>query len=93
MDQEAQIDYIFEPSQATLVETLIPHVLKIRFYKAQLASSATEHGARMTTMSKATENAEELLKDLRLTYNRTRQAVITQEISEIVAGAGALAAQ
>ena len=91
--QKGQIDYIHEPSNAALIETLVPHALQIQFYKAQLESNAAEHGARMTTMSKATENAEGLLKDLRLTYNRTRQAVVTQEISEIVAGTGALAAQ
>jgi F-type H+-transporting ATPase subunit gamma len=91
-NQEAQSDYIYEPSKAALMEALVPSVLQIQFYKAQLESSASEHGARMTTMSKATDNAEELLKALKLTYNRTRQAVITREISEIVAGADSLAA-
>ncbi len=90
-NQEAQNDYIYEPSKAALMEALVPSVLQIQFYKAQLESNASEHGARMTTMSKATDNAEELLKTLKLTYNRTRQAAITREISEIVAGAGALA--
>ncbi len=89
--QEAPIDYIYEPSKAALIEALVPRALQIQFYKALLESNASEHGARMTTMSKATDNAEELLKILRLTYNRTRQAVITQEISEIVAAADALA--
>ena len=89
--QEVQIDYIYEPSKAALMEALVPRALQIQFYKALLESNASEHGARMTTMSKATDNAEELLKVLRLTYNRTRQAVITREISEIVAGADALA--
>ena len=89
--QEAPIDYIYEPSKAALMEALVPRALQIQFYKALLESNAAEHGARMTTMSKATDNAEELLKILRLTYNRTRQAVITQEISEIVAAADALA--
>ncbi|MEM9416952.1 MAG: ATP synthase F1 subunit gamma [Bacteroidota bacterium] len=89
--QQALIDYIYEPSKAKLMEALVPHVLQIQFYKALLESNTSEHGARLTTMSKATDNAEELLKNLRLTYNRTRQAVITREISEIVAGADALA--
>jgi F-type H+-transporting ATPase subunit gamma len=89
--REAHTDYIYEPSKAALMEALVPSVLQIQFYKAQLESNASEHGARMTTMSKATDNAEELLKRLQLTYNRTRQAVITREISEIVAGAEALA--
>ncbi len=90
-NQAAQIDYIYEPSKAAYVEALVPHVLQIQFYKALLASNASEHGARMTTMSKATDNAGELLKLMHLTYNRTRQAAITREISEIVAGAGSLA--
>jgi F-type H+-transporting ATPase subunit gamma len=90
-NQEAQGHYIYEPSKARFLEALVPRVLQIQFYKALLTSSVSEHGARMTTMSKATDNAEALLKMMRLTYNRTRQAAITQEISEIVAGAGALA--
>jgi F-type H+-transporting ATPase subunit gamma len=93
-DQTAQaasnIDYIFEPSKEYIVEELIPTSLKIQFYKALLESNAAEHGARMTAMDKATDNAGELLKSLRLTYNRTRQAAITKEILEIVAGAEAL---
>ena len=80
-------DYIYQPSQKTLVEHLIPTSLKIQLYKALLESFASEHGARMTAMDKATENAGELLKDLKLTYNQTRQAAITNEILEIVAGA------
>ena len=83
-------DYIYQPSQKTLVEHLIPTSLKIQLYKALLESFASEHGARMTAMDKATENAGELLKDLKLTYNQTRQAAITNEILEIVAGAEAL---
>ena len=90
-EPEAAVAYIYEPSKAVLIETLVPHALQIQFYKALLESNASEHGARLTTMSKATDNAEGLLKNLRLTYNRTRQAVITREISEIVAGADALA--
>ncbi len=82
--------YIYEPSQAELVETLIPLSLSIQLYKALLESNVSEHGARMTTMSKATDNAEALLKTLRITYNKTRQASITNEILEIAAGAEAL---
>ncbi|GHE54134.1 MULTISPECIES: ATP synthase F1 subunit gamma [Roseivirga] len=87
------IDYIYEPSKDFIVEELIPKSLKIQFYKAVLESNASEHGARMTAMGKATDNAAELLKELKLTYNRTRQAAITKEILEIVGGAEALAAQ
>lgn len=82
--------YIFEPSQEEIVTELIPKSLKIQFYKAVLDSNASEHGARMTAMDKATDNAKELLKDLKLVYNRTRQAAITKEILEIVGGAEAL---
>ncbi len=84
------IDYIYEPSREEIVKELIPKSMKIQFYKALLDSNASEHGARMTAMDKATENAGELLKDLKLVYNRTRQAAITTEILEIVAGAEAL---
>ena len=86
------VDYLFEPSKDEIVKTLIPQSLKIQLYKAVLESNASEHGARMTAMDKATENAGELLKELKLTYNRTRQAAITTEILEIVGGAEALAA-
>ena len=85
-------DYIYEPSKDFIVEELIPKSLKIQFYKSVLESNASEHGARMTAMGKATDNAGELLKELKLTYNRTRQAAITKEILEIVGGAEALAA-
>ena len=85
-------DYIFEPSKDEIMRTLIPQSLKIQLYKAVLESNASEHGARMTAMDKATENAGELLKSLKLTYNRTRKAAITTEILEIVGGAEALAA-
>lgn len=84
------VDYIMEPSREYIMQELVPTSLKIQFYKAVLESNASEHGARMTAMDKATENAGELLKDLRLMYNRTRQAAITNEILEIVAGAEAL---
>jgi F-type H+-transporting ATPase subunit gamma len=83
-------DYILEPSREYIIEELVPTSLKIQFFKAVLESNASEHGARMTAMDKATENAGELLKDLRLMYNRSRQAAITNEILEIVAGANAL---
>lgn len=86
------IDYIFEPSKEYIIEELIPTSIKIQFYKALLESNASEHGARMTAMDKATDNAGELLKELKLMYNRTRQAAITKEILEIVGGAEALAA-
>lgn len=85
-------DYILEPSQEEIVSELIPKSLKIQFYKALLDSLASEHGARMTAMDKATDNAGELLKKLRLSYNQARQAAITNEILEIVSGANALAA-
>lgn len=86
-----QQDYIVEPSRSYIIEELVPNSLKIQFYKAILDSNASEHGARMTAMDKATENANDLLKQLKLVYNRTRQAAITNEILEIVAGAEALA--
>lgn len=90
-DSSSTAEYIYEPSQEFIFNELVPKSLKIQFYKAVLESNASEHGARMTAMDKATENADELLKDLRLTYNRTRQAAITKEILEIVGGAEALA--
>lgn len=88
---DTQLDYIFEPDKLEIVLELIPKSLKISFYKSLLESNAAEHGARMTAMDKATENAQELIKELQLTYNRTRQAAITKEILEIVGGAEALA--
>ena len=87
----AETDYLLEPSRTYIIEELVPISLRIQFYKAVLESNASEHGARMTAMDKATENAGELLKELKLMYNRTRQAAITNEILEIVAGANALA--
>ncbi len=83
-------EYIFEPSKEAIVQDMIPKSLKIQFYKAILDSHAAEHGARMTAMHKATDNAGDLLKELRLSYNKARQAAITGEILEIVAGAEAL---
>lgn len=87
-----QVNYIYQPGQEEIITDLIPRSLKVQLYKAVLDSNAAENGARMTAMDKATENAGELLKQLRLTYNRTRQAAITKEILEIVGGAEALKA-
>ena len=87
---KADTDYIFEPDQAEIIDGIVPKSLHVQLFKALLDSNAAENGARMTAMDKATENAGELLKDLKLTYNRTRQAAITKEILEIVAGAEAL---
>ena len=83
-------DYIFEPSQESIVNTLIPKSLKMQLFKAVRDSFASEHGARMTAMHKATDNASELRDELKLTYNKARQASITNEILEIVGGAEAL---
>lgn len=85
-----QSDYIFEPSKVTILEDLIPRSLKTQVFRAILDSLASEHGARMVAMDKATENAGELLKALKLAYNQARQAAITREISEIVGGVAAL---
>jgi F-type H+-transporting ATPase subunit gamma len=84
-------DYIYEPGQEFIFQEIVPKSLNIQFYKSLLESNAAENGARMTAMDKATDNAGELLKELKLTYNRTRQAAITKEILEIVGGAEALA--
>lgn len=83
-------DYIFEPSKEYIVKELIPRSLRLQIYKAVLDSNASEHGARMTAMHKATDNATELLKELSLQFNKARQASITNEILEIVGGAEAL---
>ena len=83
-------DYIFEPTKPEIVLELIPKSLKTQLYKAIRDSFASEHGARMTAMHKATDNATELRDDLLLTYNKARQAAITNEILEIVGGAEAL---
>jgi len=85
-----QVDYIFEPNKEEIVQELVPKSLKIQFFKALLDSFASEHGARMTAMHMATDNATELLKELKLSYNKARQASITNEILEIVSGAEAL---
>lgn len=89
----AKTDYIYEPSKEAIFRELIPKSLKVQFYKALLDSNASENGARMMAMDKATENAKELIKELKLVYNRTRQAAITKEILEIVGGAEALSKQ
>ena len=83
-------DYIYEPSKAEIVEDLIPKTLKTQLYKALLDSHASEHGARMIAMNKATDNASELKRSLTISYNKARQAAITNEILEIVGGAEAL---
>lgn len=87
---KVEVDYIYQPNREDIINGLIPKSLKIQLFKAVLDSNASENGARMTAMDKATENAGELLKELKLTYNRSRQAAITKEILEIVGGAEAL---
>jgi F-type H+-transporting ATPase subunit gamma len=89
-DTNVNLDYIFEPSKEEIVETLIPKSLKTQLFKGIRDSFASEHGARMTAMHKATDNATELRDQLKLTYNKARQAAITNEILEIVGGAEAL---
>ncbi len=86
----SKVDYAFEPSEEEIIQELLPKSIKMQLYKAVLESNASEHGARMTSMDKATENAGELIKALKLEYNRSRQAAITKEILEIVGGAEAL---
>jgi F-type H+-transporting ATPase subunit gamma len=88
--KKSEVNYIFEPTEEEILAELIPKSLKIQLYRSVLESNASEQGARMTAMEKATENAQDLLKELKLVYNRTRQAAITKEILEIVGGAEAL---
>ena len=83
-------DFIFEPQKEILVAELMPKILNTQLFKAVLDANASEHGARMTAMDKASENANELLKSLKISYNRARQAAITTELTEIVSGAAAL---
>ena len=83
-------DFIFEPNQEVLITELMPKILNTQLYKAVLDANASEHGARMTAMDKASDNANELLKSLKISYNRARQAAITTELTEIVSGAAAL---
>jgi F-type H+-transporting ATPase subunit gamma len=87
---KTKADFIFEPNQAVLIEELMPKILNTQLYKAVLDANASEHGARMTAMDKASDNANELLKSLKISYNRARQAAITTELTEIVSGAAAL---
>ena len=89
-NQQESVDYIFEPSQVEIISELIPKSLKTQLFKSIRDSYASEHGARMTAMHKATDNATELRDQLKLTYNKARQAAITNEILEIVGGAEAL---
>jgi F-type H+-transporting ATPase subunit gamma len=89
-DGAKKADFIFEPAKEELIAELMPKILNTQLYKAVLDAHASEHGARMTAMDKATENANELLKNLRISYNRARQAAITTELTEIVSGAAAL---
>ncbi len=88
--EQSKVDYILEPAQEEIVNELIPKSIKIQLYKAVLDSHASEHGARMTAMDKATDNAGELIRSLKLAYNQARQAAITTELTEIVSGASAL---
>ncbi len=83
-------EFIYQPSKAALIDELVPRILKTQFFKCLADTNASEHGARMTAMDKATDNANDLLKQLRITYNRARQAAITTELTEIVSGAAAL---
>jgi F-type H+-transporting ATPase subunit gamma len=87
---QKQQDFIFEPEKDILIAELMPKILNTQLYKAVLDANASEHGARMTAMDKATDNANELLKILKISYNRARQAAITTELTEIVSGAAAL---
>jgi len=89
-NEDANYNFIYEPSKENIIQELIPRSLKIQFYKALLDSHAAEHGARMTAMHQATDNATDLINDLTLEYNKARQATITGEILEIVSGAEAL---
>jgi F-type H+-transporting ATPase subunit gamma len=88
--QAKKSDFIFEPEKDQLIAELMPKILNTQLYKAVLDCNASEHGARMTAMDKASENANELLKSLKISYNRARQAAITTELTEIVSGAAAL---
>ncbi|MEJ7913376.1 MAG: FoF1 ATP synthase subunit gamma, partial [Chitinophagaceae bacterium] len=83
-------DFIFDPNVEELLAELMPKILNTQLYKAVLDANASEHGARMTAMDKASENANELLRNLKISYNRARQAAITTELTEIVSGAAAL---
>ena len=88
--KKSKADYIFEPEQDALLEELVPKILNTQFFKALCDTNASEHGARMVAMESATNNAQELMRSLRIVYNRERQAAITKELGEIVGGAAAL---
>lgn len=90
VQSKKKADYIFEPDQHQLLETLVPSILKLTFHKMVLDTIAGEHGARMSAMGKATDNADEILKALKISYNKARQEAITTELGEIVGGAAAL---
>jgi F-type H+-transporting ATPase subunit gamma len=87
---KVKADFIFDPNRELLIAELMPKILNTQLYKAVLDANASEHGARMTAMDKASENANELLRSLKISYNRARQAAITTELTEIVSGAAAL---
>ena len=87
---DKKADFIYDPSKEELLAELMPKILNTQLYKAVLDSNASEHGARMTAMDKASENANEMLRSLKISYNRARQAAITTELTEIVSGAAAL---
>ncbi|MBC8172876.1 MAG: ATP synthase F1 subunit gamma [Chitinophagales bacterium] len=89
-EKKTNIDFIFDPDKEQLIEELVPKILNTTFFRYVLDSNASEHGARMTAMDKASDNANELLKELKIQYNRERQAAITTELTEIVSGAAAL---
>lgn len=88
--KKSRTDYIYDPNQEQMILELVPRILNTTFFRYVLDSNASEHGARMTAMDKASDNANELLKDLKISYNRARQAAITTELTEIVSGAAAL---
>ncbi|TAM99316.1 MAG: ATP synthase F1 subunit gamma [Chitinophagaceae bacterium] len=89
-EKKLKADFIFEPDEITLITELMPKILNTQFFKAMLDANASEHGARMSSMDKASDNADELLRSYRISYNRARQAAITTELTEIVSGAAAL---
>jgi F-type H+-transporting ATPase subunit gamma len=90
VEGQKNADFIFEPGKDVLIAELMPKILNTQLFKATLDANASEHGARMTAMDKASDNANELLKSLKISYNRARQAAITTELTEIVSGAAAL---
>ena len=90
VESTSKVEYIFEPDMETIIKEMVPKSLKAQLFKSILDSVASEHGARMTAMHKATDNASDLKKELKLYYNKARQASITNEILEIVGGAEAL---